>query len=202
MPSRPRPAMDSRMALRLCGSTPTVGSSRSSRRGRWSSPMPMLSRRCMPPLKVAVAVLRPVGEAHDVEDVVDASPELRAAEPVQAAEELEVLARGQVRVDRQLLGHVADARLGRHGPDIDQAAVDRHAPPSRGQEPADHRDRRRLARAVRPAGRTSRPRGSRTRRRGRPRGRRTACAGRPPRGRRGAPRRARWARSSGSVAIR
>jgi hypothetical protein len=36
---------------RLWGSTPTVGSSRIRRVGSWSNPMPMLSRRFIPPEK-------------------------------------------------------------------------------------------------------------------------------------------------------
>ena len=104
-----------------------------------------------------------------------------AAEPVQAAEEGEVLARREVRVDRQLLGHVADARLGGDLADVDRRAVERdlarrRAPAARRPSRSSSSCRRRSGRA----GRRSRPRGSRSRRRGRPRSRRTACAGRGP----------------------
>ena len=74
MPSRPSAAIDSRIAFRLWGSTPTVGSSSSSSRGRWSSPMPMFRRRCMPPLNVSTRSFGPLGEADQLEDLVDARP--------------------------------------------------------------------------------------------------------------------------------
>ena len=141
--------MDSRIALRLWGSTPTVGSSRSSSRGWWRSPMPMLSRRCMPPLKRSVRSLPRSVRPMRSQDLLDSRLERRAAEAVEPAEEREVLARRQVRVDRQLLGHVPDAGLRRDRPDVDGAGRPRvtvAAVPC--EQAADHRDGRGLAGAV------------------------------------------------------
>ena len=52
------------MALRLCGSTPAVGSSSTITSGSWTSAQAMLRRRFMPPLKVARLSPRAIGEAH------------------------------------------------------------------------------------------------------------------------------------------
>ena len=75
--------------------------------------MAMLSRRFIPPEYLLRPLLRPVGQVDDLEDLVDAGPQGRAREPVQPAEEGQVLARAQVRVDGQVLGDVPDLRLQR-----------------------------------------------------------------------------------------
>jgi len=49
MPSDASPSTASKIALRLCGSTPTVGSSSTSSAGSFSMPSPMFSRRFIPP---------------------------------------------------------------------------------------------------------------------------------------------------------
>ena len=104
----------------------------------------------MPPLKVADAILGPVRQADRARGrssirVLSSAP----PSPYSRPKNCEVLARGQVRVDRELLGHVADAGLGRHRADVDRPAVERDLAAVAGQQPADHRDRRRLARTVR-----------------------------------------------------
>ena len=48
------------MRSRLWGSTPTVGSSRSSTFGRWSTPQAMLTRRFIPPENVLVEIAGPI----------------------------------------------------------------------------------------------------------------------------------------------
>jgi len=48
-PSRLSASMLSKMWLRDCGSTPTVGSSKKSTGGSCTTAAAMLSRRCMPP---------------------------------------------------------------------------------------------------------------------------------------------------------
>ena len=150
--------------------------------------MPMLSRRCMPAaVRGRCGRFAAVGEADELEDLVDAgasAPRRRARRAGRRTARFS--RRGQVGVDRELLGHVPDARLGRDRADVDRTAVDGHLAARRGR--AGRRPsrswwscRRRSGRA----GRRSRPRGSRTRRPGRPRWRRSACAGRGPRGRPG-----------------
>ena len=72
-------------------------------------------------------VLRPVGQADDLEELGDPVAQRPAAHAVELAEEDEVLAGGQVRVDRQVLGHVADGGLGR-GRARDRSAGRRRRP--------------------------------------------------------------------------
>ncbi len=72
----------------------------------------------------------------------------RVGEPVDAAVERDVLAHGQVVVQREALAHVADAAphvlgLGQH-----VEAGDARLPRGRGEQPDQHLDRRRLPRAV------------------------------------------------------
>ena len=99
------------MRSRLCGSTPTVGSSSSTTRGRWRTPQAMFRRRFMPPENLLI------GSSARSSSAVTASAHLTALgnvarrESLQAAERAQVLARGQGRIDRELLRH--DAELGR-----------------------------------------------------------------------------------------
>ena len=96
------------------------------------------------------AVVRPFRQAGEVQDGADALLEHPPGEPLQSAEEAQVLACREVRVDGQVLGHVADERLGVGG-------LDRHRQPGHGdaaavafEQAADHRDARGLAGAVGP----------------------------------------------------
>ena len=91
----------------------------------------------------------PVGQVDDRQNVVDAGRQLPAAQPVQPAKEDEVLARAEVRVDREILGHETDRCLRRGRLDVKRSALDDDRSPVAGEDPADHRDRRRLARPVR-----------------------------------------------------
>ena len=96
----------------------------------------MFRRRFIPPGVVLGPLLRPVGQVDDLEDLVDARSSVGAAEPVQPAEEAQVLARAEVRVDREVLRHVADLGLARGRLD-DRAAgpATTTSPPSRRRIP-------------------------------------------------------------------
>ena len=72
-----------------------------------------------------------------------------ARESVQAPEEVEVLARGQVGIDRQVLRHVADLGLERGRARVHRLAGDADLALVAAEDPADHRDRRGLAGPVR-----------------------------------------------------
>ena len=137
------------MALRLCGSTPTVGSSSTSSCGLVQQPGGDVG----PPLHAArVAldpVVGPVGETHDREDVVDPAAERLAGQAVEAAEELQVLAGGQVVVEGELLGHQPDGGLGADRARRHRQAGDDHLASVALEQAAQHRDGGRLARAVR-----------------------------------------------------
>ena len=91
----------------------------------------------------------PVGEIDELQDRVDPLRQARAGEAVEATEEAEVLPSREVRVDRQVLRHVADRGLRLDGADVDRLAVDDDRARVAGEDAADHRDRRRLAGPVR-----------------------------------------------------
>ncbi len=93
--------------------------------------------------------LRPVREVDDREHLVDPTGELAAAQPVQPPEEREVLAGAEVRVDREVLGHVADRALERRSRGVQGLPGEQHLAGVAAEDPADHRDRRRLPGAVR-----------------------------------------------------
>jgi hypothetical protein len=85
------------MRSRLCGSTPTVGSSSSTTLGSWSTPHAMLSRRFMPPEN------RLIGSAARSDSPVQSSAQrtrsfsVAPANAVQSTERLEILARREQR---------------------------------------------------------------------------------------------------------
>jgi hypothetical protein len=56
-------------------------------------------------------VLRPVGQADDLQDLLDPGTRSGAAQPVEAGEEAQVLAGAEVGMEGQVLGDVADAAL-------------------------------------------------------------------------------------------
>ena len=122
MPSTDSASTDSRIALRDCGSTPTVGSSRISSVGRWSRPMPMLSRRFMPPEYSLLQVLGTVGEPDQLEHLVDPRFAARCrVSPWSRPKSVRFSRRGQLGVDRELLRHQADVPLGLDGPTASSA---------------------------------------------------------------------------------
>ena len=75
--------------------------------------------------------------------------ETTPAEAVQTAEESKVLRRGEIGIDGQILWHVADRSLGVAHLRVQIVTGDLHRPRVSAQQPAQHRNRRRLPRAVR-----------------------------------------------------
>ena len=99
------------MALRLCGSTPAVGSSSSSTSGSCTSAQAMLSRRFMPPLKVA-GLSRARSARPTIASTSMARVFRRALGRSYSAPNSSMLASaGRFLVQRQVLRHQADAAL-------------------------------------------------------------------------------------------
>ena len=149
---RPSPASRcrrSKSARRWPKSTPAVGSSRNTTRGRCRSAKRIASR-CRAPAGSARAdaACRP-RRARATARTRRAATAARRPDSIDARVELDVLRHAQVRVERYLLGDVADAgaRGGRMAHDVD--AVDHDAARARREEAGQHADRRRLAAAVR-----------------------------------------------------
>jgi hypothetical protein len=115
-------------------------------------PVQQARRHVGPPLHAARvgpdAVLAPVRQPHQLQRLADASLQLLAAQPVELAEEGQVLDGGEVGVQRQVLGDVADRRLGLQGP-ADEA-VDGDLSLVGDGEAAQHGDGRGLPGAVGP----------------------------------------------------
>src|SRR5690606_12868469 len=89
-------------------------------------------------------------EARELEDGLDARAPAPARHAVDARVEVEVLLDGQVLVQAEALGHVADALLDALGLAHDVVPHDAAAAGGRVEDAAQHADGRRLARAVRP----------------------------------------------------
>ena len=106
-----------------------------------------------PALHSSRVALRPIagaiGQPDELQDLRDALVEQLPRQALEPAEEAQVLASRQVRVDRQVLGHVADGGLGIGGVDVDRPAVDDDLAAVAPEKPADHRDSGGLAGAVR-----------------------------------------------------
>ena len=106
------------------GSTPPVGSSRKTIGGSWRIAQPSARRCRQPPARSRAQRLLAAGEAGhlDARSARRASSSL-AIEPVDAAEEADVLIDGQQLVEREPLRHVADAALDafRIAADVDAA---------------------------------------------------------------------------------
>ena len=103
----------------------------------------------MPPESGSTRSLGAVGELDELEQLVARLPRLAVREVEVAAVDEEVLPHGQLRVERVLLGHDAEA-----GADPRAVAVRVHAehaqlPPLTRRHAADHAHRRGLAGAVR-----------------------------------------------------
>ena len=94
------------------------------------------------------AIVGAVGQPDGVEHDGDACVELGAAETLEATEQPQVLGGGEVRVDREILGYVSEAGLQFAGPVVQVEAYDLDGAGVATQQPAEHRDRGRLARAV------------------------------------------------------
>src|SRR5690606_9057271 len=85
-------------------------------------------------------VVGAIGEPDHLQHLVYPALEKVAAQAVQPAEEDQVLATGQVRVDRQVLGHEPDPVPPAGGADRDLLAGHDHLARVGGEEPGDHRD--------------------------------------------------------------
>src|ERR687892_53989 len=96
------------------------------------------------------AVVAPVGEPHDVEHLGDSLVEQAALQPLQPAEEAQVLVCRQVVVEGHVLGDEADGRLGVRGLGAHRPPSDGHLAGVTGQQAAHHRDRGGLAGPVGP----------------------------------------------------
>lgn len=99
--------------------------------------------------ELAGTIAGPVGKLDDCENLVDPPGEIRSGQPVESAEEREVLPRREVRVDGEVLRNVADGSLGCHASCAEWFAKDVHLARITLQESADHRDARGLAGTVR-----------------------------------------------------
>ena len=148
----PRPTSTNRLSQksrRLLGSTALVGSSSSSSSGRCSVAAASASRWRCPPLMRAGALRQQALELELGRELRDARVSRRAREPEDPRHELEILVHGQVVPQREPLRHVA--KLGAHLLGVAGHLVAEHAHGAgrRLEQPAEHPDRRRLARSVR-----------------------------------------------------
>ena len=93
---------------RLCGSTPTVGSSSSRTSGRWRTPQAMLTRRFIPLEKVFVRSRARSARPVHSKRPSDRFAKIAAREAVESAEGVEVLACGEIGVEGDLLRDKAE----------------------------------------------------------------------------------------------
>src|SRR5690606_19318366 len=87
-------------------------------------------------------------EADELQHVRDAAGEVVPAQPLETTEEAEILARGELGVDREVLRDEADAAPDGHVLGSDRLARDGDRSGVGADEPGDHGDRRGLAGAV------------------------------------------------------
>ncbi len=119
------------------GSTPTDGSSSSSRRGRASSAQASPSFCFIPPRKLPGEACGKRREPGEMQQPGDAFRANRRIEPVQVGEQIEVLRHAQILVQTEALRHVAD--LGAHRCGVVRHVVLHHGDTSRldPQQPGD-----------------------------------------------------------------
>ena len=106
----------------------------------------MFTRRCMPPDSVRTASPRPVREAGPGQRFGHGLRQGGAADARQPAEDLQVGAHAELRVQRDRLRHEADAPTG--GVTVRRIAGDADAAPVEGDAAGDRAQQRRLAGAV------------------------------------------------------
>ena len=148
MPCAARRCSSSQNSRRALGSTPAVGSSSSSSRGRCSMQHASASRCFHPPESVPVSwSARPVRPRSSSAAVDGGAP---VGHRVDARGEVEVLADREVVPEREPLRHVADVALDRRGLAAQVVSQARAGARVRRQEAAHHADGRRLAAAVGP----------------------------------------------------
>ena len=139
------------MWARVCGSRPTVGSSRNSTRGECSRPRAISSRRFIPPENVRTMLARRVHSPTISITASDAVVDVGGRDAVELGVELEVLLGGQVLVEGLVLEDEADASPHSQPVGRPRRTRRRAARPAVGaMQRAQHRDRRRLAGAVGP----------------------------------------------------
>ena len=110
-------------------------------------PAAMFSRRCIAAGIRADRIARAARQVHQIQRPIDLLPELVSRQSVELPEERQVLARVQLRIERELLRHDAE-----HPPCLDRSermAGDLRGPVIGLHQPAEHVDRRRLPGAVR-----------------------------------------------------
>ena len=100
---------------RAMGSRPTVGSSRISSDGRFTSACASSSRRTMPPEYVPARFVGDVEQLHRVQRLVDPVAALPTRHVVEPGEQVDVLPARQRGLDRELLWHIADVVPDVHG---------------------------------------------------------------------------------------
>ena len=138
------------MALRLCGSTPTVGSSSSRMSGSCSRPAARFSRRFMPPLKVFTRSRGAIGEADQFERRGESPRRAPASAGCRAIRRSAGWRAPTAR--RRARDPAARGRSRRFfgiGVAAERRAADQHLAAIGSEQSADHRDGRRLAGAVR-----------------------------------------------------
>ena len=140
--------MLSRMACRLCGSTPTVGVQDERARSVQQAGADVEAPFHAPAvgLDPIVAAVRQVDQ---FQDLVHPPTQRRTAEPIEPAEEGQVLPCGQVGIEGHVLGHVSNLGLGRCGRRTDRRPADGDFAGVCGQQAANQTDGRGLAGAVR-----------------------------------------------------
>ena len=102
--------MSAQSSCRTCGSRPTVGSSRRTRRGRWTSARAMSSRRRIPPESLSTRVSRRSTRFAISSARLDGRAPLGASDAVEVREDEQVLLDGQRHVEVVELRY--DAALG------------------------------------------------------------------------------------------
>jgi hypothetical protein len=112
--------------------------------------MPMLSRRFIPPRVRLRQIATALSETDNLKHLRHPRTRESGRKTVQTREEAQVLGPVQIRVDRQILRHITDRSLG--GDTAAREPGTGHLNRSRVglEQPADHRDRRRLPRPIRP----------------------------------------------------
>ena len=129
------------------GSTPPVGSSRKRMAGSCRIAQPS-ARRCRQPPARSRASWRSRPASPAISSTNRRRSASAAGQPVDAAEELDVLVDREQFVQREPLRHVADALLHASGSAADIDAADECRAGRGLEQPAEHPDSRRLARAV------------------------------------------------------
>src|SRR5882672_10587176 len=150
VPARDRSWICSQNSRRLTGSTPAVGSSRKRRGGSWMVAQASATRCFQPPESVPGDLVAAASQPDLAQHLLDKGGADASRDAVQPGVEAQVLVHGEVLVQAEALGHVADALLDplRLGGEV--VAHHRPAAAAGVEDPAQHADGGRLAGAVRP----------------------------------------------------